>query len=392
MIKNISGLVISKSVNRYLLSAAGVGLLVYVVGLFAAPGRIWPNFLIAEFYFLSLGLGGAFFIAVLYVSNAGWATAFRRIPEAVMSTLPAAAIGGIILIFGIHTLYEWSHHAVVASDTILSGKSAWLNEQFFIGRLIFYFIIWIYIAKKIDKNSRLQDSFNDDLYTKKNVRNSAIFIIVGGYTFALASIDLLMSLQPHWYSTVFGFLSISGMFLSGLAVITIFMVIMRNLGYRHIYTTDHLHDMGRLLMSFSVFWVYMWVSQHMLIWYSNIPEETSYYIFRHFGGWGSLSFLNVILNWLIPFLVLLPRSTKRNDKIMLYMAVVILLGHWLDLYIMVMPTVFGEMPTFGIWEIGPMLAVLSIFFWLVLKRLSKGNLVPVNDPYLVESLPEHAHN
>ncbi|MGD9486974.1 MAG: hypothetical protein AB7W47_03075 [Calditrichaceae bacterium] len=391
MIKNISGLVIPKSVNRYLISLAGVGLLIFVAGLFTAPGRIWPNFLIAEFYLISLGLGGAFFIAVLYVSNAGWGTAFRRIPEAVMSTLPAAAIGGIILIFGVHTLYEWSHHSVVVSDDILSGKAGWLNKNFFIGRLVFYFFVWIFFAKIIEKNSRLQDQNSDALYTGRNVRNSAIFIILGAYTFALASIDLLMSLQPHWYSTVFGFLSISGMFLSGLAIITVFMVIMRNLGYKHIYTTDHLHDMGRLLMSFSVFWVYMWVSQHMLIWYSNIPEETSYYIFRHFGGWGSLSFLNVILNWLIPFLVLLPRSTKRNDKIMLYMAVVILIGHWLDLYIMVMPTVFGAEPAFGIWEIGPMIAVLSVFFWMVLKQLSKGNLIPVNDPYLVESLPRHEH-
>ncbi|MGD9898596.1 MAG: hypothetical protein AB7T22_05660 [Calditrichaceae bacterium] len=391
MIKNISGLVIPKAVNRYLLSIAGVGLLIFVAGLFTAPGRIWPNFLIAEFYLISLGLGGAFFIAVLYVSNAGWGTAFRRIPEAVMSTLPAAAIGAIILVFGIHTLYEWSHHSVVVSDDILSGKAGWLNKSFFISRLVFYFFIWIFFTKIIEKNSRLQDQNGDVLYTKKNVRNSAIFIILGAYTFALASIDLLMSLQPHWYSTVFGFLSISGMFLSGLAIITVFMVIMRNLGYKHIYTTDHLQDMGRLLMSFSVFWVYMWVSQHMLIWYSNIPEETSYYIFRHFGGWGSLSFLNVILNWLIPFLVLLPRSTKRNDKIMLYMAVVILIGHWLDLYIMVMPTVFGAEPAFSIWEIGPMMVVLSGFFWIVFKRLSKGNLIPVNDPYLVESLPQHEH-
>ncbi len=391
MIKNISGLVIPKSVNRYLIGMAGVGLLIFVAGLFTAPGRIWPNFLIAEFYLISLGLGGAFFIAVLYVSNAGWGTAFRRIPEAVMSTLPAAAIGGIILIFGVHTLYEWSHHSVVVSDDILSGKAGWLNKNFFIGRLVFYFFIWIFFTKIIEKNSRLQDQNNDVLYTGRNVRNSAIFIILGAYTFALASIDLLMSLQPHWYSTVFGFLSISGMFLSGLAIITVIMVIMRNLGYKHIYTTDHLHDMGRLLMSFSVFWVYMWVSQHMLIWYSNIPEETSYYIFRHFGGWGSLSFLNVILNWLIPFVVLLPRSTKRNDKIMLYMAVVILIGHWLDLYIMVMPTVFGAEPALGIWEIGPMIAVLCVFFWIVLKQLSKGNLIPVNDPYLVESLPRHEH-
>lgn len=135
----------------------------------------------------------------------------------------------------------------------------------------------------------------------------------------------------------------------------------------------------------------MWVSQHMLIWYSNIPEETSYYIFRHFGGWGSLSFLNVILNWLIPFLMLLPRATKRSDKVMLQAAIILLIGHWLDLYIMVMPSIFGAVPVFGIWEIGTFVGMLAGFFWVVFRTLGKQNLVPVKDPYLVESLPELQH-
>ncbi len=380
---------ISSAAKRLLFGSMAVGFAVFLAGLFLAPERIWPNFLIAEYYLIGLGLGATFFIAIQYTTNSGWATAIRRIPEAMSSTLSIAGLGVLVLIFGIHTLYEWSHETVVAQDSILMAKRAWLNEPFFIFRLIVYFAIWIGLSRLIANNSYRQDSDADLAHTHRNVRNSAIFILVGAYTFCLASIDLLMSLQPHWYSTVFGFLNIAGMFLSSLAMIAILLVVLRRAGYSHIFTSDHLQTVGNMMLTFCTFWVYMWVSQHMLIWYSNIPEETSYYIFRHFGGWGTLSLLNVVLNWLLPFFVLMPRVAKRHDKTMFQVSVVILIGHWLDLYIMVMPTVYGAHPTLNIWEIGPIVGVLALFFWIVLRKLGKHSLVPVNDPYLVESLPQH---
>ncbi len=366
------------------------GVVVFITGLFFAPERIWPNFLMSEFYLLNLGLGATFFIAALYVSNAGWATAIRRVPEAVTSILPFAGIGVVILIFGIHTLYEWSHKAAVLQDEILRGKSAWLNEPFFIGRLFFYFILWIVLSRVIVRNSLQQDEDGSLEHTFKNARYSAIFLVTGTLTFVFASIDLIMSLQPHWYSTIFALITLSGMITSSLAIITILMVVLRLSGFKHLITKDHLRDMSSLLLTFSVFWVYMWVSQHMLIWYSNLPEETTYYIFRHFGGWGSLSFLNVMLNWLIPFLALLPRVSKTSDKILLQVSIVLLLGHWLDLYIMVMPVTLGAEPVFGIWEIGMFVGMMALFFWVVLRRLQAIRLVPVNDPYLVESIPEQS--
>jgi hypothetical protein len=190
---------------------------------------------------------------------------------------------------------------------------------------------------------------------------------------------------------VFAWINLSGMFLGGLAMISVVVVILRGMGYQQVFTTDHLHDLGRLMQAFSLFWVYMWVSQHMLIWYSNIPEETSYYIFRHFGGWGSLSFLNLLLNWLIPFVLLLPRRNKRDDKLMLQVATVILMGRWLDLYIMVMPATLGQEPALGIWEVGPIAGAVALFFWLVFRTLGRHTLVPINDPYLCESLPQEQH-
>ena len=379
---------IPDSAQKILSALVLLGTAVFIIGLFVAPERIWPNFLINEFYLLTLGLGATFFIASLYASNAGWATAFRRIPEAMTTVLPLAGIGTVILIFGIHTLYEWSHKTAMLNDKILLGKSAWLNEPFFIGRLLFYFILWIVLSRIIVKNSLKQDTDDNPEHTSRNVRVSAIFLVTGTLTFVFASIDLIMSLQPHWYSTVFALITLSGMISSSLAAMTILMIILRAAGLKHLITRDHLHDMSSLLLSFSVFWVYMWVSQHMLIWYSNLPEETTYYIFRHFGGWGSLSFLNVMLNWLIPFLALLPRVSKSSDKVLLQVSIVLLIGHWLDLYIMVMPITVGAEPALGIWEIGMFIGMIALFFWIVLRRLQTINLVPTNDPYLVESLPD----
>ncbi len=388
MSKNAPAFILPGSVWKTIFVFSTLGLLVFIVGLFVSPERIWPNFLINEFFLLNLGLGAVFFIAVLYVSNAGWATAFRRVPEAATSVLLVAGIGAVVLIFGMHTLYEWSHETAVMMDPILRGKSAWLNQPFFIGRVVFYFALWIFFARIIVRNSLRQDEDGRLEHTVWNVRHSAIFLIVGTITFVLASIDMIMSLQPHWYSTVFSLITLSGMITSSLAAITILMVIVRLSGFKKIITEEHLHTMSNLLLSFSVFWVYMWVSQHMLIWYSNIPEETSYYIFRHFGGWGSLSFLNVVLNWLVPFLVLLPRASKRSDKILFQVSIVILVGHWLDLYIMVMPPLMGNEPTLGIWEIGMFVGMLALFFGFALRKLQSIPMVPVNDPYLVESLPE----
>ena len=326
-------------------------------------------------------------MAIHYATNSGWDAAIKRVPEVVSTFLPIAAIGGLVLILGIHPLYEWSHEAVVANDKILLQKRPWLNETFFIIRLLIYFIIWIGFSQRIVRNSLLQDRQADLDLTQKNVKNSVLFIVFGGISLIFASIDLLMSLQPHWYSTVFPLIILSGLLVSGIAVVTIFVIILRKAGFDHVFTREHLATLGSLLMSFSVFWVYMWVSQHLLIWYSNLPEETSYYIFRHFGGWGSLSLLNVVLNWFIPFMVLLPRATKRNDKVLMQMAIVLLVGHWLDLYIIVMPLFVGDHPLISVWEIGPMLGFVSLFFLFVLRKLSKVNIIPVNDPYLVESIP-----
>ncbi len=373
-----------------LVGLSALGGLTFLAGLAAAPGRIWANYLVAYFYMLSLGLGAAFFIALQYASGAGFGVVYRRIPEAMTSVLKVSAVGLLVLLPGVHSLYEWSHPSAVESDPILQAKNAWLNVPFFTLRQLVYLLVWIGFSRLLVRNSLQQDARPDAGLTFRNVRLSAAFLLLGGVTFILASFDLLMSLQPHWQSTIFGLTTLSGMFVSGLAAVTMIMVILRRNGFVEVFTRDHLAVMGKWLLAMSVFWMYLWVSQHLLIWYSNIPEETSYYVFRHFGSWGSISFLNLVMNWLVPFLVLLPRFSKRDDQVMFYISGVLLVGHWLDLYIMVMPVSFGPQPQVSGWELGMFAGTLALFFLITLRAFGRHRPVPVGDPYLVESLPEPA--
>lgn len=384
--------------KTFLFAVMALGVLAFALGLWLAPQRAWTSFLISLFYVTGLGLGAAFFLASQYVTGAGWSVAIRRIPEAMTSILPFAGIGALALAFGLHQLYAWSRGTGSGHDAILAEKSAWLNAPFFMIRVAVYFLIWIVLSRRLVRSSRKQDLDGDVVHTQRNVRNSVLLLVLGVITACLASFDLLMSLEARWYSTIFGLLTLAGMFVSALASIAVFVVVLRRLGWGRLFTDRHLYDLGRLLLSFSVFWVYLWTSQHMLIWYSNIPEETSYYALRHSGGWGALSLANVLLNWLIPFVLLLSRDARRSDRCIVLAAVSILIGHWLDLYLVVAPSTLvdarsgsGVGASFGPLEILPLAGALSLFVWVALRSFSRQHAVPIRDPHLVESLPELTH-
>ena len=199
-----------------------------------------------------------------------------------------------------------------------------------------------------------------------------------------------MSLEPHWYSTIFGVYNFAGLFLGGLAAIIILAVWLERMGaLRHILTEEHLLDLGRLLFAFSTFWAYIWFCQYMLIWYANFPEETGYFIHRLRGHWEPLFLLNVFLNWVVPFFVLLPRASKRSAGVLLKVSVVILLGRWLDLYLMILPPLAGAEPVFGVWEVGLMIGAVAGGALVFFRSLAQAPLIPVKDPYLAESLHHH---
>lgn len=369
--------------------AVGLGGAALIAGLFLDPARAWANLLINNFYYLSLGLGALFFIAIHFLAGSSWWTVLRRIPEAMSSILPVTAVLMFVLIFGMHGLYHWSDHEAVLHDPILSAKAPYLNVPFFFARMAVIFAVWLLFAWLFRKNSRREDSAVDLTPHKSLVRTSALFIPAFALTFAVASMDWIMSLEPHWFSTIFSLYTFSGLFLHGIGVITLFAILLKERGYlKDFLNESHLHDLGKLIFGFSTFWAYIWVSQYMLIWYSNIPEETSYFITRTDPDWSWLFLLNLALNWLIPFVILMPRAAKRNPAVLKRICVTLLVGHWLDLYLMVMPNTVGKRWV-GPLEILVALGYGALFFYVVGKALSRAPLVPQRDPYLMESLHHH---
>ena len=366
---------------------AALGLITAAAGAFLAPTRMWASWLMVTYYAIGLGLAGLCFVAIHYTTGSTWSIAFRRVPEALAGTLPFS-LAMLAIVFIAHPdLYGWTHDETLAESERLAFKHFWLSWPFFLARAVVYAGIWIVFAFAIRQRSLKQDKDGDPRWTHENFRLSAAFLVLFGITVTLASIDWVMSIEYHWFSTIFGVYNFAGLFFSGLAAIILIALWLERTGpLRNVLNEGHLHDLGKLLFAFSVFWMYIWFSQYMLIWYTNIPEETSYFIRRQQGGWWTLFLLNTVLNWVIPFFILLRRDTKRQRQTIAIVAVIVLLGRWLDIYLMVFPAIVGESPTFGLWELGLTLGGVGAFSLLIASVLKGAPAVPIADPELVESL------
>jgi hypothetical protein len=379
----------SERLLRRMGALAAVGLATFIVGLAVAPERTWMLLLLVSVYLLSLGLAGVMFVAFQYVTGASWSVALRRVPEAMTVVLPAGGLGLLAVLFFRSSLYSWTNPA--AGHTMPAFKHWWLNLGFFRGRAIVFLALWSLIGSFIVKASRQQDRDGSPLHTRRNLTYSAALLVVLGLTYWLAAFDWIMSLQPEWASTIFGVYNFAGLFTSGLATLVILLVWLR--GRRpmnQVITVHHLHDCGKLMFAFSTFWMYLWFSQYMLIWYANIPEEASYYAQRQHGFWAPLLLLNVVLNWVLPFLALLPKRNKQSPGVLVKVAVVLLAGRWLDLYLMIAPPFMGASPRIGLLEIGLMAGAVGVFALAFFAALRRAPLVPVHDPHLAESLHYHA--
>ncbi|MFB3922649.1 MAG: hypothetical protein ACE145_13065 [Terriglobia bacterium] len=379
-----------ESTERLLRALAGIGALTIVAGMIFASERLWPNLLLATYFLMSTALAGAFFVALQYVTGSSWSVALRRVPETLALLLPAAGAALLVVLVVRPSLYPW---AVPSSgqEALEGFKAFWLSRPFFLARALIYLALWVVLALAIVRGSRRQDSDGAVKRTLHNQKLSAGFIVVFALTFWLAAFDWIMSREPHWSSTIFGVYNFAGMFLGGLATIIVLAVWLKRLGPLHgILSEEHLHDLGRLLFAFSTFWAYIWFSQYMLIWYANFPEETVYYAHRLQGAWQPLFLLNFFLNWVIPFFILLMRSSKRSATTLVRVAVLVLAGRWLDLYLMIVPTQAPGQPSFGVWEIGPIVAVVALGLLGFFHYLRQASIVPVRDPRLAESLG-HGH-
>jgi hypothetical protein len=347
-----------------------------VAGVFLQPERTWINLLLLSNYLIGLSLAGLLLVALHYVTGARWSVPIRRVPEAMIAVLPAAAIGLAVVLLFQPALYSWTEAGSEHTDSTL--HQLWLNRPFFLARAVVYVLLWLAFGTALVRNSRRQDQDNDPAYTGRNYRLSAAFLVVFGITFWLASYDWIMSLEPEWTSTIFAVYNFAGLFVSGLAaVILVVLWLRRHSPLQNVVTDDHLHDLGTLLFAFSSFWMYTWFCQYLLIWYVNNPEETAYFRVREQGSWPRYLLIDLALNWCIPFLVLLFRSAKRNPLILGTMALVVLAGRWVDLFVMIAPSQKHFLPALGAIDVGMLVGAGSLFALIVFRGISKAFLVPL---------------
>ena len=367
---------------------AAIGAAAFLLGLKLAPQRALAGLLLGNTYFLMLAITALVFIAIQNLVGAGWSTLFRRVPEAMTAYLPAGALVMLVVLLGSHSLYHWAHHAAAVHDPVLHAKAGYLNLPFWAVRAAAILAAWIVFARAILKNSRLQDADGRVEHTHRNKRLSAAFMAVFGPTFTLASIDWVMSLEPHWYSTMFPWYMFGGAFLHALASIALLTVLLNRQGLFAELNAHHRHDLGKYVFGFGVFWAYLWFCQFLLIWYANIPEETAYYAVRSSRGWMTVQAASLLTNFLVPSVLLLGIAAKKDDRFLISACVSVCLGRALDLYVMNLPSVSGaarphwaDLPIF--------LGLAGVFVLLFDRAFAAAPPVPGKDPYLVESLHHH---
>lgn len=388
-IRNPGTFEISIGFRSVLIAFAVIGAVAFGLGIAKDPTRAWASFVHNHFFYMSLALGGIFFAAIQFLTGSMWSAPIRRIAESFTSYLPLVLLGVGGLYFGIHSLYGWSHESHVVGDKILEGKSSYLNGTFFLIRNLVAVVLWILVARKMVGNSLAQDKTRDYQLTIKNRILSPIFLIVFTVGYTMASFDQLMSLDPHWFSTMYGVYCFAGLFYSTLAAIAVIAVLLQANGkLKGIVNENHLHDLGKFMFGFSVFWAYIAFSQFMLIWYANLPEETTYYIHRMDSGWMPVSLFLLLGKFLTPFFLLLPRDAKRNPRMLLGVGIFMLIAHWVDLLWLVQPNLqpYHGGPRLGWIELGVALGFFGLFGLAVSRFMAKHNIVAIGDPRLPEGL------
>jgi hypothetical protein len=345
---------------------------------------------VAAVFWATLTLGGLFFTMLQHVTGAVWSVVVRRGSEALAMVIPVVALLFVPLLFGLHSLYHWTDTNAVAHDAVLTSKAPYLNTTFFIIRLAVYFVIWTWLAWMLNKHSFAQDDDRDPMhsYSLRKISAGGMFLFAFSITFF--AFDWLMSLTPHWYSTIFGVYVFVGGFLVSLAFLTLFYQSLAKRGALDgLVTLDHFHDFGRLLFAFTVFWAYIGASQYFLIWYANIPEETVWFLARWEASWKPYSITLIMFHFAVPFIVLAFYAAKRNTAVLRAIAVVLFVMHYFDMYWVVMPTFTPAGFTPSWIDLTAWIGVGGIVLWRFLSRFQSRAIIPAYDPHLADSM---AHN
>ena len=363
--------------------------------------RFWAVLLQNAVYWLLIVNASMFFIGVTTLAMGGWQVALRRVPEAISSVVPVlGAIAFLILmaiVWGGHDdIYHWVNKETVANDKIIKGKSGFLNPVFFSIFSAITIFLWSFLGNKMRSLSLKSDEDGPmdyetgNKWIKKNILWAALFIVFFGLSVGSTIPWLwLMSIDTHWYSTMFSWYTFASSFVAGMSLIALFIVYLKNNGQLEYVTEEHIHDIGKFMFAFSIFWTYLWFSQYMLIWYANIPEETGYFKIRVQGPYRGIFFLNLILNFACPLLILMKKSSKRNYTLLTFMAILIIFGHWIDFWQMVMPGTLYEHAEIMPFEFGIALLFIGIIMWRVGVYLSSHSLTVKNHPFLKESMIHH---
>jgi hypothetical protein len=395
-----------------------IGVIGIAYGFLSGSGeRTFSNLLLMGYYLTCVSICGVFFCAVQYVAQAGWSASILRIPQAFARVLPIAAVVLLVIICAglyfthpgtnvegrqtiVPYLYkEWALKGVTTPgnenyNAIITGKSGFLNVPFFLIRLVTYLGCYSLLGWLLVKYSNNEDELGGMLNYNKSFKISVIFLVIFGFTIPLFAFDTIMSLEAHWFSTMFGWYNFAALWVGGMAVITLTLIYLRENGYIQWVTEDHLHNMGQLLFGFSIFWTYLWFAQFLLTWYANIPEEAAYFYKRWEPEFKPWFWLNIILNFAAPLLVLMSRDSKRMVKVLKTACIILICGHWLDYWQMIMPGTTGPQSAWyteiGILEVTIFIGFAGVFIFLMLSALSKfKSLAPKKHPLLEESLHHH---
>jgi hypothetical protein len=366
--------------------------------------RLYANLWINNVYFTGIAVIGVFFFAIQYAAQAGWSTALLRVFLSFGYWLPFAGIIMVVSYFIVgHDIFHWTHKSLfdLSSpdyDKIIDGKGAfffWPLEKgtfpaFFIFRMVLFFGAWVFFFNKL-KNLSYQEDINPENHSWFQIRKwSALFLVFFAVSSSIAGWDWVMSIDTHWFSTMFGWYVFASWFVAGLSAMTLVTIFLKERGYLEMVNANHIHDMGKFVFAFSIFWTYIWFSQFLLIYYANIPEESVYFVERMESDvYSPFIFVNLALNFFLPFLVLMTRDAKRHGIFLKVICSLIILGHWFDFFLMVQPGTLGQNGGFGLMEFGMLLVFGSLVTYVVLNNLSKRNLIAKNHPMLEESYHHH---